>query len=782
MASLQSFRAQLTRLRRLSQPYFLPYTESNGWLFALLLLALLFCVAGTVLGLLSGVMALVGAVWPKLTTEYLGGVQAAIGTVWSRPIIEIVSWGQLLLGVYPFSLVIFLISQDRVCRRFPIKTWLYVPTLLLSAAGTVLFALSAAVALFGLVEVPETMQSLSWLSDPLTIVWTSSIAAVLSWLSDPLTIVWTSSIAVVTPWLSGLGFGLICWGQFIVALFVFGLGCFLTHRSRLRQRRWFPWLLLGVIILMLLSVNGINAGITFIARDLTNALIARNPESSYRNLWVYGLCFMAALPIRTLQYYLTAKLSLVWRNWLTKSLISDYLKDRAYYVLNPNEGAGGDVDNPDQRIADDTKDFTIEALRFTLDIFDSILMFSLNIAILWSISGELTFALLLYAGSISALMVFAGRKLVSINTNQLRYEADFRYGLVHIRNNAESIAFYSGEPEESREVGGRLGSVIKNYNLLIIWQAILKMVQRSGIYGSNFIPYLILISPILAGEMDYGSFAQANVAYNLVENSLFFIIYNIESLARFSASVGRLEGFQSNISHVDRQEYADFFSDVKPANSIVLKGASVKTPFSNRLLTKDLNLSISASQRLLVVGPSGCGKTSLLRVISGLWASPTGQVSTPPSGELLFIPQRPYMTLGSLREQLCYPLDCDRFSDDHLRAVLKEVQLQSVLDRYPSFDVKQDWPRLLSLGEQQRLAFARLLLNAPKVVVLDEATSALDVSTERHLYALLVEREMAVVSVGHRPTLTSFHDQVLALHGDGGWQLIPAASYDFEHS
>ena len=208
----------------------------------------------------------------------------------------------------------------------------------------------------------------------------------------------------------------------------------------------------------------------------------------------------------------------------------------------------------------------------------------------------------------------------------------------------------------------------------------------------------------------------------------------------------------------------------------------MKTPFSNRLLTKDLNLSISASQRLLVVGPSGCGKTSLLRVISGLWASPTGQVSTPPSGELLFIPQRPYMTLGSLREQLCYPLDCDRFSDDHLRAVLKEVQLQSVLDRYPSFDVKQDWPRLLSLGEQQRLAFARLLLNAPKVVVLDEATSALDVSTERHLYALLVEREMAVVSVGHRPTLTSFHDQVLALNGDGGWQLIPAASYDFEHS
>ena len=254
-------------------------------------------------------------------------------------------------------------------------------------------------------------------------------------------------------------------------------------------------------------------------------------------------------------------------------------------------------------------------------------------------------ALLLYAGIISALMVFAGRKLVAINSDQLRYEADFRYGLVHVRNNAESIAFYSGEPEESREVRRRLGTVIKNFDLLIIWESLLRMLQRSGIYASNFIPYLILISPILAGKMDYGSFAQANVAYNLVEGSLFFIVYNFESLARFSASVGRLEGFQSNISHVDREEYSDFFSEVTPANSIVLKGAAVKTPFADRLLTKDLNLSISSGQRLLVVGPSGCGKTSLLRVISGLWASPTGQVSTPATGDLLFIPQRPYLSL-----------------------------------------------------------------------------------------------------------------------------------------
>jgi vitamin B12/bleomycin/antimicrobial peptide transport system ATP-binding/permease protein len=672
MASLQSFRAQLTSLRRLSQPYFLPYTPNNGWLFPLLLLALLFCVAGTVLGLLSGLMALLAALWPQLTAQYLGGVQGALQFLWTAP-----------LGKLP----------------------------------------------------------------------------------------------AIGPFHEGLQ--LLPWGQLILVMFVLGLGCFYICRSRLRQRRWIPWLLLGIIILMLLSVNGINAGITFIARDLTNALIARNPELSYRNLWVYGICFLAALPIRTFQYYFTAKLSLLWRDWLTKSLISDYLKDRAYYVLNPNDGSGGDVDNPDQRIADDTKDFTVEALRFALDIFDSILMFSLNIAILWSISGELTVALLLYSATVSALMVIAGRRLVAINSDQLRYEADFRYGLVHIRNNSESIAFYSGEPEESREVGRRFGTVIQNFDLLIIWQALLRMVQRSGIYGSNFIPYLILITPILAGDMDYGSFSQANIAFSLVENSLFFIIYNIESLARFSASVGRLEGFQSNISHIDRDEYQDFFSEVAPSNSIVLKGAAVKAPFSNRRLVNNLDLSVSSSQRLLVVGPSGCGKTSLLRVISGLWASPTGEVETPPAGDLLFIPQRPYMTLGSLREQLCYPQDPQRFSNDHLSSVLNQVQLSELLRRYPDFEIKQDWPRLLSLGEQQRLAFARLLLNAPRFVVLDEATSALDVGTEKLLYQLLVHREIAFVSVGHRPTLKDFHDSVLELDGHGGWKLMSAANYSF---
>ena len=200
---------------------------------------------------------------------------------------------------------------------------------------------------------------------------------------------------------------------------------------------------------------------------------------------------------------------------------------------------------------------------------------------------------------------------------------------------------------------------------------------------------------------------------------------------------------------------------------------------NRKWIIKDLSLKVEDGECLALLGPSGCGKTSFLRLLSGLWPAEKGEVQRPSSSELLFIPQKPYMILGTLREQLCYPQEASRFTNEHLRSVLQEVKLEEINQRYPDFDIKQDWPRLLSLGEQQRLAFARLLLNSPRFVILDEATSALDVNTEKHLYQLLSQREMAFVSVGHRPTLKEFHDIVLELDGTGGWKLFPSANYEF---
>ncbi len=571
------------------------------------------------------------------------------------------------------------------------------------------------------------------------------------------------------------------WGLFFSGLFVVGSASFFSLRIQLRNKRWLHWLFLGIIVLMLLAVNGINAGIGFIARDLTNALVEKQESGFYRILGIYACCFVVALPIRVSQIFFTYKLGIIWREWLSKSLVKDYMTNKAYYQLNPNDEEQTDVDNPDQRITDDTRAFTGQSLTFTLGVFDALLTFSLNILILWSISRSLTFSLFGYAAFATSILLLAGKNLVKIDFDQLRYEADFRYGLVHIRDNAESIAFYSGENPERTETERRLGEVVRNFNLLIIWRVIIDVMRRSINYAGNFFPYLIMAIPYFKGDIDYGRFIQASFAFSMVEGSLFFIVNQIEELAKFTAGIGRLEGFQSKVESISQLQPLENNKIISNHSSILIKNADLYPPGNNKIIIKDLNLSIEHNQSLLVVGPSGCGKTSLLRMISGLWEPNNGSIKKPKTGDLLFIPQKPYMILGSLREQLCYPTEVKKFSDDHLVSVLNEVNLKSLVDRYPNLDIKQDWPRILSLGEQQRLAFARLLLNSPQFAVLDEATSALDIETEKHLYNLLRKRELSLISVGHRPSLKEFHENILELNGNGKWKLLTAETYNFNN-
>ncbi|HYP03897.1 MAG TPA: ABC transporter ATP-binding protein/permease [Cyanobium sp.] len=595
-------------------------------------------------------------------------------------------------------------------------------------------------------------------------------------------------------------------GAVVMALFLAGAACFWAFRGRLRQGRWLPWLLLGVIILLILVINGINVGISFIARNVDNTLVAYDKEGFWKTVGVYAFCLVLALPIRAIQSYLIPKLGLLWRQWLSSRMLQRYMSNRAYYVLNPNDESSEEIDNPDQRISQDAASFTATSLSVTVEILEALLTFFSFIIVLWSINGRLALVLLVYAVIGTALVIFASHRLVSLNFKQLKLEADFRYGLVHIRDNAESIAFYRGEEQEAKEGERRLGGAIRNYNRLIIWEAMISVIQRSYDYFSRFLPWLVIAPIYFARQVDFGVFGQASIAFSQVLFSVSYIVNNIDRLAAFSASISRLEGFQGKVEAIGTEMAALDAKAQGPAlvsppgaapigadaaavrpDSILVSHADLVPPRSGRLLIRDISLEVGPNQRLLVVGPSGCGKTSFLRLVSGLWPAAAGTVQRPPVGELMFIPQKPYMLLGSLREQLCYPQPADRhscgeafgYSDDQLRHVLKEVRLPDLVQRYPDLDIKQDWPRLLSLGEQQRLAFARLLLNSPRFVVLDEATSALDVTTERLLYELLVQREMAFVSVGHRPTLTAYHDTVLELDGSGAWRLLPAAGYDF---
>jgi vitamin B12/bleomycin/antimicrobial peptide transport system ATP-binding/permease protein len=601
-------------------------------------------------------------------------------------------------------------------------------------------------------------------------------------------------------------------GAVVMVLLVAGVGCFWAFRGRLRQGRWLPWLLLGVIILLILVINGINVGISYIARNVDNTLVAYDKEGFWKTVGIYAFCLVLALPIRAIQSYLIPKLGLLWRQWLSSRLLQRYMSNRAYYELNPNDESIEEIDNPDQRISQDAASFTATSLSVTVEILAALLTFFSFIIVLWSINGTLALWLLSYSVAGTALVIFASRKLVALNYQQLKLEADFRYGLVHIRDNAESIAFYRGERQEEKEGQRRLDGAITNYNRLIVWEALISVIQRSYDYFSRFLPWLVIAPIYFAKQVDFGVFGQASIAFSQVLFSVSYIVNNIDRLAAFSASISRLEGFQGKVEAIgaDRaardaaaggQESSELgewvpgmagpigaapvaaapigadAAAVRP-ESILVSHVNLVPPRSSRLLIRDLSLEVGPSQRLLVVGPSGCGKTSFLRLVSGLWPAAAGSVLRPPLGELMFIPQKPYMLLGSLREQLCYPQPTERFRDGQLRHVLEEVRLPELVQRYPDLDIKQDWPRLLSLGEQQRLAFARLLLNSPRFVVLDEATSALDVTTEKALYALLVEREMAFVSVGHRPTLTAYHDTVLELDGSGAWRLLPATGYD----
>ncbi|MEM9157114.1 MAG: ABC transporter ATP-binding protein/permease [Cyanobacteria bacterium P01_F01_bin.33] len=562
----------------------------------------------------------------------------------------------------------------------------------------------------------------------------------------------------------------------IVAAFVC-IAIFTGFSRQLRQRRW-QWLLLGFLLLLSFTVNGVNVTISYVFRFVDTALNQREEPTFWRYLFIYAGIIVAAIPILVLYRYIRLKLGLMWREWLTNFFLDRYFKDRSYYELDSN-AANTEIDNPDQRITEDVKSFTGVTLSFLLDILDSVLTLISFTAILYSISKRLTGGLLIYAVIGTAVAVIAGRRLIGINYDQLRLEANFRYGMVHVRDNAESIAFYRGEDLERRQVIARLAQAIRNFNLLLIWRALIDLFQYGYNYFTRIVPYLIVAPLYFSGETDFGTFTQASIAFSQVLSALSIITNQIDIIAGFAAGVNRLGAFYEALQDPSLSKSAESNGKIEPreAARISLKNLTLRTPNSEQTLVQELSLDIRSGEPLLIVGPSGCGKSSLLRAIAGLWTNGSGTISRPDTDYMLFLPQRPYMLLGTLRDQLLYPNLENGKSERELETVLERVNLGDLARRFGGFDALEDWPNVLSLGEQQRLAFARVLLTKPRYAILDESTSALDVNNERSLYEQLSQLNIDYLSVGHRPTLLQYHQTVLVLDGSSGWEVQSASEF-----
>lgn len=478
--------------------------------------------------------------------------------------------------------------------------------------------------------------------------------------------------------------------------------------------------------------------------------------------------------------YLRQMLEIKWRKWMTQKYLTKWSQARNYYKMQIVEQR---TDNPDQRMTEDIRDFVELTLTLLLGFLRQITTLVAFIVILWQLSGIIELPIgttqiqvhgymvwmcLVYAIGGTYLTVKIGKPLVALNFDQQRFEADFRFGLIRYRENGESIAFYGGEKAENQHVAGRFATVVKNYFSLMKYQKRLSWFINTYGQTALIVPIFLIAPRYFSGQMQLGGMMQTLTAFDKVQTALSFFVESYATIAKWQSIVNRLLGFVDNMEKVKEIKGDTKIVSVQEANFNV-KALDVVLP-TGRTLLNHLDFALAPGDRILITGDSGCGKSTLLRAISGIWPFGKGEVQVPDGNQCFFLPQRPYLPLGSLRDALLYPQESSLFVDEEIKDVMKKCELADFIERMHEVD---DWSRILSLGEQQRVAFARVILAKPDIIFLDESTSALDEKTEAMMYRLLRQNlpNAAILSIGHRSTLYQYHERQLHLAGDGSWQL-----------
>ncbi len=543
-----------------------------------------------------------------------------------------------------------------------------------------------------------------------------------------------------------------------------------------RSSDWkLAWLLSLAVIGLTLGSVGMDVIFNYWNRDFFNT-IQNKDEAAFWH-FIIKFSWLAAIYIVIVVYstYLRQMLMIRWRRWLTERLMQRWLENRVYYLLQLKDYG---TDNPEQRIEQDIFNFTASTLSLTLGLINQIVTLFSFAFILWSISGPLSFTIAGHGISIPGYMLWAavlyaiagtyfayriGSPLVGINFMQERYNASFRFGMTRLRENAESVAFYGGETDERRRLDGAFDKVWRN------WFRLMKQTKRlnwfSSFYGQAAIifPYVVAAPRYFTGVIPLGVYTQIADAFGSVQGALSWFVDAFSSLAEWKASVNRLVIFIDAVeaARVDADHMSELALHPSNERQLTVHDLEIALPDGNPLL-RDVGFTIAPGQRVLIAGPSGSGKTTLFRALAGLWPFGRGSVKLPPNTESLFLPQKPYLPIATLREAVSFPLPPTSFSNETIRATLTDIGLQQLADR---LDDKENWTLVLSVGEQQRLAIARVLLIKPYWLFLDEATSALDDASEHQVYRLLTERlpETSIISIAHRESLARYHDQRISL-------------------
>jgi putative ATP-binding cassette transporter len=537
---------------------------------------------------------------------------------------------------------------------------------------------------------------------------------------------------------------------------------------------------LGTVIAIELSVVAINVMLNQWNNRFYNALQERNWDAFVYELGFF--CVLAAIYIvlAVYQLYLNQWLQIRWRRWMTRYYLDHWLAGANHYRM---QLLGDAADNPDQRIAEDINMFIDRTLAISVGLLSAIVTLVSFVVILWTLSaaaplhlfgasftipGYLVWAALLYAAVGTTLTHLIGWPLVSLNFRQQRFEADFRFNLVRVRENSEQIALLGGETAERERLLDRFGYVVGNF--LLIMQRTKKLTFLTSGYTqiSIVFPFIVISPAYFAGAVQLGGLMQTASAFTSVQTALSFFVNAYRSLAEWRAVVARLDGFNIAAERARAAATAPqaiAVSTREGRDRVEIDDLLVRLPQGTPLVAAD-DIAIAAGERVLLTGPSGSGKSTLFRAIAGTWPFGAGTIRVPKGAKLMALPQRPYFPIGTLTAAVTYPAEPGTFGAEALSEVITAVGLPALAGRITE---EAHWNRMLSLGEQQRLGIARAILQAPDYLFLDEATASLDEPAEAALYRLLNARlkRTTIVSIGHRSTLAAFHRRGLVLKRDG---------------